>query len=203
VARGAARELKPIHFAGPAELRAWLEEHHETDEELWLGFYKKATGKQTMTWSEAVDEALCFGWIDGRQQSVDDETYALRFTPRKPRSTWSIVNIRKAEGLIREGRMRPAGLAAFERRSGERPGIYSHEQRDAARLDEESERRFRANEKAWEFFQAQPPWYRKAAVWLVVSAKRAETRERRLATLIEDSEHGRTIRQLTRRPKSE
>jgi uncharacterized protein YdeI (YjbR/CyaY-like superfamily) len=195
--------LKPIHFTGPAELRAWLEEHHETAAELWLGFYKKATGKQTMTWSEAVDEALCFGWIDGRQQGIDDESYALRFTPRRPRSTWSVVNVRNVERLIREGRMRPAGLAAFERRSEERSGVYSHEQGDAARLDEESERRFRANEKAWEFFQAQPASYRRAAVWSVVSAKRAETRERRLATLIDDSAHGRTIRQLTRRPKPE
>ena len=195
--------MKPIHFAGPAELRAWLEEHHETAAELWLGFYKKATGKQTMTWSEAVDEALCFGWIDGRQQGIDEESYALRFTPRRPRSTWSVVNVRNVERLIREGRMRPAGLAAFERRSEERSGVYSHEQGDAAKLDEESERRFQANTKAWEFFQAQPAWYQRAAVWSVVSAKRADTRERRFATLIEDSEHGRTIRQLTRRPKPE
>jgi uncharacterized protein YdeI (YjbR/CyaY-like superfamily) len=156
-----------------------------------------------MTWSEAVDEALCFGWIDGRQQGVDEETFALRFTPRRPRSTWSVVNVRKAEELIREGRMRPAGLAAFERRSEERSGVYSHEQQDDAKLDEAAERRFRANEKAWEFFQGQPPWYRKAAVWWVVSAKRAETREKRLATLVEDSEHGRTIRHLTRRPRAE
>jgi uncharacterized protein YdeI (YjbR/CyaY-like superfamily) len=191
--------LKPTHFAGPEELRAWLEQHHETASELWLGFYKKGTGKQTMTWSQAVDEALCFGWIDGRQQRVDDESYALRFTPRRPRSTWSAVNIGKVEELTRQGRMRPAGLAAFEKRSEERSGIYSHEQGDDPKLDEESERRFRDNEKAWKFFQAQPPWYRRTAIWLVVSAKRAETREKRLATLIDDSEHGRPIRQLMRR----
>jgi uncharacterized protein YdeI (YjbR/CyaY-like superfamily) len=154
-----------------------------------------------MSWSEAVDEALCFGWIDSRQQGVDDESYVIRFTPRKQGSNWSVVNIRKVEELTREGRMRPAGLEAFERRSGDRSGIYSYEQRKAAALDEAFERRFRDNAKAWEFFQAQAPSYRRTAVWWVVSAKRAETREKRLVTLIEDSEYGRTLKHLTRRPK--
>jgi uncharacterized protein YdeI (YjbR/CyaY-like superfamily) len=154
-----------------------------------------------MSWSEAVDEALCFGWIDSRQQGVDDESYVIRFTPRKQGSNWSLVNIRKVEELTREGRMRPAGLEAFERGSGDRSGIYSYEQRKGAALDEAFERRFRDNAKAWEFFQAQAPSYRRTAVWWVVSAKRAETREKRLVTLIEDSESGRTLKHLTRRPK--
>jgi uncharacterized protein YdeI (YjbR/CyaY-like superfamily) len=193
--------LKPTHFAAPSEFRAWLEEHHATAAEVWVGFYKKGTGKPSMSWSEAVDEALCFGWIDSRQQGVDDESYVIRFTPRKPRSNWSLVNIRKVEELTREGRMRSAGLETFERRSGDRSGIYSYEQRKAAALDEAFERRFRDNAKAWEFFQAQAPSYRRTAVWWVVSAKRAETREKRLVTLIEDSEYGRTLKHLTRRPK--
>ncbi|MGH3005729.1 MAG: YdeI/OmpD-associated family protein [Gaiellaceae bacterium] len=193
--------MKPTHFAAPSEFRAWLEEHHATAAEVWVGFYKKGTGKPSMSWSEAVDEALCFGWIDSRQQGVDDESYVIRFTPRKPRSNWSLVNIRKVEELTREGRMRPAGLETFERRSGDRSGIYSYEQRKAAALGEAFERRFRDNAKAWEFFQAQAPSYRRTAVWWVVSAKQAETREKRLVTLIEDSEYGRTLKHLTRRPK--
>ena len=193
--------MKPTHFAAPSEFRAWLEEHHATAAEVWVGFYKKGTGKPSMSWSEAVDEALCFGWIDSRQQGVDDESYVIRFTPRKQGSNWSLVNIRKVEELTREGRMRPAGLEAFERRSGDTSGIYSYEQRKAAALDEAFERRFRDNAKAWEFFQAQAPSYRRTAVWWVVSAKRAETREKRLVTLIEDSESGRTLKHLTRRPK--
>lgn len=193
--------MKPTFFASPADFGAWLEKHHETADEVWVGFYKKASGKPSLTWSEAVDEALCFGWIDSRQQGIDDESYAMRFTPRRSRSNWSLVNVRKVGKLKAEGRMRPPGLEAFERRADERSGTYSYEQRYDAKLDEASEERFRANEKAWAFFQSQPPWYRGTAIWLVVSAKRAETREKRLATLIEESEQGRRIRQLTRRPK--
>ena len=186
-------------FATPEEFLAWLEEHHDVADELWVGFYKKASGKPSITWPESVDQALCFGWIDGKRVSVDAESYANRFTPRRARSRWSAVNVKRAEELIRLGLMRPAGLEAFERR-GDEAG-YSYEQRDAADLGEAFERRLRANERAWAFFQAQPPWYRRTAIFWVVSAKKEETRERRLAQLIADSEEGRTIGPLTRPAK--
>jgi len=190
--------VEPTFFAEPADLRAWLEENHERAAELWVGFHKKATGRPSITWLEAVDEALCFGWIDGLRRSLGDESYMIRFTPRKARSTWSTVNIARAKELVAEGRMRPAGLAAFEARSDDRSAIYSYEQRHAAKLAPEEEREFRANERAWEFFHAQPPSYRRPALWWVVSAKREETRARRLRTLIEDSANGRRLRHLSR-----
>jgi uncharacterized protein YdeI (YjbR/CyaY-like superfamily) len=193
--------VKPTFFATPADFRAWLEENHERESELLVGFYKKATGRPSITWPEAVDEALCFGWIDGIRRSLGDESYMIRFTPRKPRSTWSAVNIARAKELIAEGRMRPAGVAAFEARSDERSAIYSYEQRHEARLAPDEEREFRANERAWEFFQAQPPSYRRTALWWVVSAKREETRARRLRTLVEDSANGRRLPQLTPRAR--
>ena len=188
---------EPSFFAEPAELRAWLEENHERESELLVGFYKKATGKPSITWPEAVDEALCFGWIDGIRRSLGDESYTIRFTPRKARSTWSAVNIARAKELIAERRMRRAGLAAFEARSDDRSAIYAYEQRHHAKLVPDEEREFRANERAWAFFEAQPPSYRKTALWWVVSAKREETRARRLRTLIEDSANGRRLRHLT------
>jgi uncharacterized protein YdeI (YjbR/CyaY-like superfamily) len=191
--------VKPRFFATPDKLRAWLERHHETAQELFVGYYRKGSGKPSISWSDSVDEALCFGWIDGVRRSIDDESYAIRFTPRKSRSTWSAVNVRKVGELTRQGRMTPAGLAALEARSEARTGIYSHEQAETPELDPDQERRFRADKKAWAFFQAQPPSYRKTAIWLVVSAKKPETREKRLATLIEDSAAGRRLRQLTRR----
>jgi uncharacterized protein YdeI (YjbR/CyaY-like superfamily) len=185
-------------FAEPADLRAWLEENHDRASELWVGFHKRGTGRPSITWPESVDEALCFGWIDGVRKSLGPESYVIRFTPRKPRSTWSAVNIKRAQELAAEGRMRPAGLKAFEARTDDRSAIYAYEQRHAAKLDPEQEREFRSNAKAWEWFQSRPPWYRKTAIWWVVSAKREETRARRLRTLIEDSAQGRTIRHLTR-----
>ncbi|MGH3034602.1 MAG: YdeI/OmpD-associated family protein [Gaiellaceae bacterium] len=194
--------MKPTFFATPAEFRTWLEEHHGETRELWVGFYKKGSGKPSISWPEAVDEALCFGWIDGVRKSIDDVAYANRFTPRKRRSTWSARNIRRAQELADRGLMHPAGLEAFEARAEEdKTGIYSYEQKDAAELGQVYERQFRANESAWAFFRAQAAWYRRAAVWWVVSAKREETRLKRLATLIEDSEHGRTIPALTRPTK--
>ena len=189
---------EPTFFAEPADFRAWLEENHERASELWVGFHKKATGRRSITWPESVDEALCFGWIDGVRRSLGDESYMIRFTPRKPRSTWSAVNIARAKELVAEGRMRPAGLAAFEARSEKRSAIYSYEQRHEVRLAPDEEREFRANERAWEFFQAQPISYRRPALWWVVSAKREETRARRLRTLIEDSANGRRLRHLSR-----
>ena len=193
--------MEPTFFAEPVDFRAWLEENHERASELLVGFHKKATGKPTITWPEAVDEALCFGWIDGIRRSLGDESYVIRFTPRKARSTWSAVNIARAKELVAEGRMRPAGLAAFEARSDDRSAIYSYEQRHVAKLAPDEEREFRANEPAWAFFAAQPPSYRKTALWWVVSAKREETRARRLRTLVEDSANGRRLRHLSRPPR--
>jgi uncharacterized protein YdeI (YjbR/CyaY-like superfamily) len=193
--------VKPTFFAEPADFRAWLEENHERESELLVGFHKKATGRPSITWPEAVDEALCFGWIDGIRRSLGDESYAIRFTPRKARSTWSAVNIERANELVAAGRMRPAGLAAFEARSDDRSAIYAYEQRHAAKLAPDEEREFRSNERAWTFFEAQPPSYRKNALWWIVSAKREETRARRLRTLIEDSANGRRLRRLTPRSR--
>jgi uncharacterized protein YdeI (YjbR/CyaY-like superfamily) len=194
-------ERAPLYFAEPAAFRAWLEEHHETAAELWVGFYKKASGRPSLTWPQAVDQALCFGWIDGIRKSVDEVSYTIRFTPRTPRSTWSAVNIRRVAELTSQGQMRPAGLLAFEQRMRQEGEPYSYEQRAAVTLDEASEQQFRANEQAWAFFQAQPASYRRTALWWVVSAKREETRSRRLATLIADSAQGRTIPPLTRPSK--
>jgi len=188
----------PTFFAEPADFRAWLEENHEREPELLVGFHKKATGRPSITWPEAVDEALCFGWIDGIRRSLGDESYMIRFTPRKARSTWSAVNIARAKELVAEGRMQPAWLAAFEARSDDRSAIYAYEQRHDAKLAPEQEREFRANPRAWEFFQGQPTSYRKTALWWVVSAKREETRARRLRTLVEDSANGRRLRHLSR-----
>ena len=187
-----------IYFSSPEELGEWLAEHHDSESELWVGYWKKATGKPSLTWSQAVDEALCHGWIDGVLRRVDGERHVQRFTPRKPSSNWSAVNIAKVERLRAEGRMRPAGEAAFARRRDDRSGVYAYEQRDDARLEPEQESRLRANAAAWEHFMSRPPSYRKRAIWWVVSAKRPETRERRLATLIEDSAAQRTLKHLTR-----
>ena len=188
----------PLFFAKPAAFRKWLERNHGAAHELWVGFYKKETGRPSITWPESVDEALCVGWIDGIRKRIDDESYTIRFTPRKARSIWSAVNIARVAELTREGRMLPAGLAAFERRSADKSAIYAYEQRKNAAFDEAAERQFRANAKAWEFFQAQPPGYRKTATYKVISAKREETRQKRLAALIADSAAGRRIRELDR-----
>lgn len=188
----------PIYFSEPEEFRAWLERNHESADELLVGFHRKSTGRPSLTWAQAVDEALCFGWIDGVRRRVDDERYTTRFTPRRPRSIWSDVNVGRVAELTAQGRMRPAGLRAFEARSAQRTGIYSHERKKDARLSGAEERRFRADSAAWEFFQAQPPGYRRTALHLVVSAKRPDTRERRLTQLIEDSARGLRLKQLRR-----
>jgi uncharacterized protein YdeI (YjbR/CyaY-like superfamily) len=190
--------MQPVFFATPADFRRWLKKHHRSEAELWVGFHKKKTGLPSLTWPESVDEALCFGWIDGVRKSIDAERYVIRFTPRKSASTWSTVNTRRAEELIRNGRMQPAGLRAFEARDAKKSGIYSFEQRKQARLSSEAEAKFKANRAAWTFFEAQPPWYRRTAIFWVVSAKREETRGRRLQTLIEDSAAGRRIGPLRR-----
>ena len=193
--------MKPRFFASPQDFRAWLEEHHDTAAELWVGFHRKGSGRPSITWPEAVDEALCFGWIDGVRKRIDETRYTNRFSPRRRGSNWSAVNVKRAEELVDRGLMRPAGLEAFRARKADRSGVYSYEQRKAAALDPPDERRFRTNRKAWTFFQSSPPSYRQAAVWWVISAKREETRQRRLARLIEDSAHGRTVPPFTRPTK--
>jgi uncharacterized protein YdeI (YjbR/CyaY-like superfamily) len=175
----------PIFFESPAHLRDWFDANHETAKELWLGSYKKATGKPSVTWSDAVDEALCVGWIDSVRYSLDAERSAQRFTPRRKGSNWSAVNVANVERLRAEGRMRPAGLAAFEARRPDRTGVYSYENRHEAAFSPEQEAAFRANAEAWTWFQEAAPSYRTQATWWVVSAKRPETQERRLAQLIE------------------
>ena len=189
--------MEPTFFATPEDFRAWLQEHHESESELLVGFHKKGSGRPSITWPQSVDQALCFGWIDGVRRRIDDERYSIRFTPRTPRSTWSVVNVKRVGELIELGLMHPAGVAAFERRSDDRTAIYAYEQRKAAKLDREQERRFKADVKAWDWFQAQPAGYRRTATYWVISAKKPETRERRLEQLIEDSAAGRTIRSLT------
>jgi uncharacterized protein YdeI (YjbR/CyaY-like superfamily) len=193
--------MEPTFFATPNEFRAWFEENHERESELLVGFYKKGTGRPSITWPESVDEALCFGWIDGVRRSLGDEAYTIRFTPRKQKSTWSAININRVGELIEEGRMQPAGLKAFHAREESNSRIYSYENRDKAVLDPALEERFRANEKAWNFFQVQPAGYRKTATYWVASAKQEPTRLRRLQTLIEDSEAGRRLAHLTPAPR--
>jgi uncharacterized protein YdeI (YjbR/CyaY-like superfamily) len=192
--------MEPTTFERPEDFRAWLEQHHASERELWVGYYKKASGKPSMTWPESVDEALCFGWIDGVRRSIDDERYMIRFTPRRPRSVWSAVNIGRVAALTAEGRMHPAGRKAFEARREDRSGIYSYERREEAVLDPAYEKRFRARRKAWASFQAMPRSYRQGAIRWVMTAKKEETRERRLATLIESSAADRTVPPLTRPP---
>jgi len=189
-------EPKPIFFSSPQEFYDWLEEHHETETEVYVGFHKQHTGKRAMTWSESVDQALCFGWIDGRVNTIDADRYMQRFTPRKPGSNWSKINVEKIAKLTEAGLMRPAGLAAFEKRTDEKTGVYSFE-RDT-QLAPEYDARLRENRAAAEYFDSRPPWYRRTAIHLVMSAKREETRERRLEQLIEDSAAGRDIKQLRR-----
>jgi uncharacterized protein YdeI (YjbR/CyaY-like superfamily) len=189
---------KPIFFPSPAEFRAWLEENHGQTQELLVGFHKRDSGRPSVTWPEAVDQALCFGWIDGVRRSIDASSYTIRFTPRKPSSAWSAVNIGRVKELMAKGLMRPAGLAAFEARLAKKSAVYSYEQRAAAKFDPAAEHRFQADREAWEFFQQQPPGYRRIATYWVISAKREETRARRLATLIQDSAQGRRIAPLTR-----
>jgi uncharacterized protein YdeI (YjbR/CyaY-like superfamily) len=188
----------PTFFTTPDDFRAWLAQNHEAATELLVGFYKVGSGRPSITWPQAVDQALCYGWIDGVRKRIDDESYSIRFTPRKPDSIWSAANMRRFQELEAQGLARPAGRKAFAARADAKSAIYAYEQSEAAELDPESEKQFRANDQAWTFFQSQPPSYRRSAVYWVVSAKRAETRIRRLETLIADSAAGRTIARVTR-----
>ncbi len=184
--------MEPRFFATPADLRAWFEAHHADEDELVVGYYRKASGRGGITWQESVDEALCFGWIDGIRRRIDEESYSNRFTPRRKRSNWSAINIERVRELIAEGRMTPAGLAAFEARSDDRSAIYSYEQRHNARARRPSRSaRFRADPPRGSGSRRRPPSWRRTAIYWVTSAKRPETRERRLATLIEAAAEGR------------
>ncbi len=195
--------MEPVFFASPNELRAWLAAHHAGATELWVGFFKKGSGRPSLTWAEAVDQALCFGWIDSVRQGIDETRYTNRFTPRRPGSTWSSVNLKRVTELTELGLMHPAGLTAFAVRSEKRSAIYAHEQRGEMALPEEYAAALRANVAAWDFFQRQPASHRRAAIWWVVSAKREATQRRRLATLIDDSASGRTVAPLTRRVRKD
>jgi uncharacterized protein YdeI (YjbR/CyaY-like superfamily) len=179
-------------FRTPADLRRWFKRNHATAQELWVGFYKIGSGKPSITWPESVDEALCVGWIDGIRKTIDDESYKIRFTPRKKISTWSAVNIRRVKVLTDEKRMQPAGLKAFEARRENRSGIYAYEQRPQE-LDEPYLGLMKKDKAAWTYFQAQPPSYRRTLVWFVVSAKQEETRLKRLQKLIEACACGRRL----------
>ena len=191
--------MKPIYFESPAAFRAWLQKNHDKTDELLVGFHKKGSGKPSMTWPESVDEALCFGWIDGVRRGVDEERYTIRFSPRKAKSIWSAVNLKKMDALIKAGRVAPAGMAAYERRSGD-TAPYSFEQRPEA-FPSPYDKQFQAHKKAWKFFEAQPPGYRRVAIWYVISAKREETRQKRLEHLIGLSARGERLELLTRAMK--
>ena len=182
-------EPKPRFFRTPALWRTWLRTNRATAEHLWVGFYKRDSGKPSITWPQSVDEALCYGWIDGVRKNVDAESYKIRFTRRKKGSVWSSVNVRRVTALRDAGRMRAAGEAAFEQRKANRSGIYSYEQRPAE-LPRPWLAKLKKNKAAWTFFAAQPPWYRRTATWWVISAKQDQTRERRFAQLRDDSAAG-------------
>ena len=196
--------MKPTFFATPADFRAWLERNHETTPELIVGFYKKGSGKPSITWPESVDEALCFGWIDGVRRTIDDESYSIRFTPRRARSIWSNVNVNRVAELTKLGRMHPAGLRAFEARDPKRSGIYAYEgprRQEFEKLSAAYEKKIKTNAKAWAFFQSQPPFYQRTISRWVMSAKKEETQLSRLARLIDDSAHGRRVGILERPSK--
>ena len=180
----------PTFFATPAHFRAWFAQHAATQTELIVGFYKRDAGKPSITWPESVDEALCVGWIDGVRKRIDDEAYMIRFTPRKPTSTWSAINIERVRVLTEEGRMTEAGLKAFALRREAKSKIYAYEQAETATLTPQEEKLFRKNKAAWKFFEAQPPGYRHQMLWRIVSAKREATRAARLAKLVEASQNG-------------
>jgi uncharacterized protein YdeI (YjbR/CyaY-like superfamily) len=185
--------MKIKYFKSANEFRSWLEKNHASTQELWVGYYKKSSKQPSMTWPESVDEALCFGWIDGIRKGVDDLRYTIRFTPRRRGSIWSAINIKRARELSDKGLMKPPGMAAFGARKENRSGIYSYEQR-TAKLDAPYEKRLRQNKAAWDFFYAQPPSYRKAIAWWIVSARQEATRFKRLEKLITESGRGERLR---------
>ena len=186
--------MKVRIFKDAGEFRRWLESNHDSVEEFWVGFYNQRSHQISMKYPEAVDEALCFGWIDGLRQSVNETTYRVRFTPRKVRSNWSAVNIRRAQELKKLGRLAPAGLIAFTQRPEKK--LYSYETRPQ-KFAQAQEKRFAANVEAWKFFRAQAPWYQRTATYWVLSAMKEDTRQKRLETLIADSAAGRRLSAVT------
>lgn len=194
--------MEAVFFPSEQAFRQWLAQNHATQTVLLLGIYKKASGKPTVTYKQAVDQALCFGWIDGVGGTIDEQRYTVRFTQRKPRSIWSQVNIRRVAELSEAGLMHPYGLEVFNARDLSKQNLYANEQQQIE-LSAAYAAQFRANSQAWENFQAQPPGYRRNAIWWVISAKQEATRLKRLATLIEDSAAGRKIKSLTPRSKRE
>jgi uncharacterized protein YdeI (YjbR/CyaY-like superfamily) len=187
-----------LFFATPADLRRWFSRHAGRGGELWVGFHKKGTGKPSVDWSQSVDQALCFGWIDGVRKSLGADSYMIRFTPRKAGSHWSSVNIRKVAELTRTGQMKPAGQQAFAARSQAKSGRYSYEQRHQAKLEPAQERQFKTNAGAWKYFQAQPPWYQRITTFWIASAVQPATRTRRLEQLIARSAAGEWLPGLQR-----
>jgi len=182
--------LNPEFFPDQSAFRKWLEKNHKKEKELIVGFYKKESGKLNMTWSQSVDQALCFGWIDGIRRSVDKDSYSIRFTPRRTTSVWSKININKVEELIKQGLMQPAGLEIYKHRKEEKSGIFSYEN-EAKQLDKELEDRFRANTSAWDFFSKQTPYYKKMMIHWILSGKQLATKSRRLDKVITESENQR------------
>lgn len=189
--------MKPTFFKTPSQVRAWFQKNHAATPDLWIGFYKKASGKEGITYQQALDQALCFGWIDGIRRAYDESSYTIRFTPRRARSIWSAVNLKRAAELEQSGQMHEAGLAALHGRDKARTNLYSSENKDR-KLDPAQEKKFRANKKAWDWFSQQAPSYRHTASWWVISAKQEATRNRRLETLIHDSEQGLKVAPLRR-----
>ena len=181
--------MKPKFFSSPEQFRKWLDQNHDNATELLIGFHKKDSGKKSVTYAQALDEALCYGWIDGVRRSLDETSYTIRFTPRKPRSIWSNVNVRHVERLKKEGRMAEPGLKTYALRDPKRTGIYAFEN-EPQEFSPEFEKKFRANKRAWEFFQSEPPSIRKVCKSWVMTAKKEETRLRRLESLIDSSAKG-------------
>lgn len=192
---------KPKYFKSPDAFARWLMSHHSSAAELWVGFFRKSTGNPSITWPESVDEALCYGWIDGIRKTVDDRRYTIRFSPRRSGSNWSQVNIRRARALIKEGRMQPSGMQAFKARRASSSERYSYENRPVD-LPPRYLKLLRANKKAWSFYRSQAPWYRRTCTRWIMSAKREETKLRRLSTLIEHSANGKPVPPLSRTPKA-
>ena len=187
--------MEPLFFSTPEDFRKWLAANHNISKEQWIGYYKKATGKASITWPESVDQALCFGWIDGLRKKIDEERYMIRFTPRKPRSHWSAVNVKRVEELKKQELMQPSGLAAFAKKEKNKTAQTGYEQKKVV-LSESYAQQITANSKAWEYYQQLRPYTRKTTDWWVMSAKREETRKRRLNTLIECCERGEKIPQF-------
>jgi len=190
----------PVFFASANALHKWFQKNYDKAVDLWIGFYSVKSGRKAATYKEALDEALCFGWIDGIRKNVDGDSYAIRFTPRKKKSIWSNVNTKRMNELIKEKRVQPSGLAAFKERVDDKTGIYSFEQ-DSHKLSSQFEKKFKSNKKAWKFFISNAPWYQRTSIHWVMSAKQEATSLKRLETLINDSENERTLKQLTGTPK--